>query len=53
MQRHSKFLGAKYTPQQLNKMFYPIGGGQTTFKFPEEGKFRIEGWYTLDELAAR
>lgn len=45
------FLGAKYTAQQLNKMFYPIGGGQTTFKFPE-GKFRIEGWSTLDELAA-
>ncbi len=31
-------------------MFYPIGGGPTTFKFPEEGKFRIEGWSTLDEL---
>jgi hypothetical protein len=45
------FLGTQYTPQQLNKMFYPIGGGQTTFKFPEEGKFLIEGWSTLDELA--
>jgi hypothetical protein len=44
IQRHSFiFLGTKYTPQQLNKMFYPISGGQTTFKFPEEGKFRIEG----------
>ena len=32
-------------------MFYPIGGGPTTFKFPEEGKFRIEGWFTLDEPA--
>jgi len=32
-------------------MFYLIGGGPTTFKFPEEGKLRIEGWSTLDELA--
>jgi len=24
-------------------MFYPQGGGQTTFKFPEERKLRIEG----------
>ncbi|KAI9433422.1 hypothetical protein F5148DRAFT_1301893 [Russula earlei] len=38
--------------QQLNKMFYPIAGGPTTFKFlPLEGKVRIEGWLTLDELA--
>ncbi|KAI9447296.1 hypothetical protein F5148DRAFT_1301437 [Russula earlei] len=38
--------------QQLNKMFYPIAGGPTTFKFlPLEGKVRIEGWSTLDELA--
>jgi hypothetical protein len=37
--------------QQLNKMFYPIHGGPTTFKFPLEGKLRIEGWSTLDELA--
>ena len=45
------FIGTKYTPWQPNKMFYPIGGGPTTFKFPEEGKFRIEGWFTLDEPA--
>ena len=32
-------------------MFYPIDGGQTTFKPPLQGKFRIEGWSTLDELA--
>ncbi|KAI9441122.1 hypothetical protein F5148DRAFT_1293406 [Russula earlei] len=38
--------------QQLNKMFYPIAGGPTTFKFlPLEGKVWIEGWLTLDELA--
>ena len=30
-------------------MFYPIGGGGTTFKFPKEGKFRI--WSMLDKLA--
>ena len=28
------FLGTKYTPQQLKRMFYPIDGGPTTFKFP-------------------
>ena len=31
-------------------MFYPIDGGPTTFKFPGDGKIRIEGWSTLDEL---
>ena len=45
------FLGTKYTLQQLNKMFHPIAGGPTTFKFPQEGELRIEGWSTLDELA--
>lgn len=44
-------LGANHTLQQHNQMFYPIGGDPTTFKFPEEGKLRIEGWSTLDELA--
>ncbi|KAH9952392.1 hypothetical protein BGW80DRAFT_1528647 [Lactifluus volemus] len=41
-------LGTKYTLYQLSMM---LGGGPTTFKFPEEGKLRIEGWSTLDELA--
>ena len=41
----------KYTAQQLNKMFYPIGGNPMTFKFPEGGKFQIEGWSMLDKLA--
>ena len=37
-------------------MFYPIDGGPptngspTTFKWPDDGKFRIEGWSALDEL---
>ncbi|KDQ12242.1 hypothetical protein BOTBODRAFT_146737 [Botryobasidium botryosum FD-172 SS1] len=49
--RNVVFLGTKYALQQLNKMSYPIGGGPTTFKFPEEGKLQVEGWSTLDELA--
>jgi hypothetical protein len=32
-------------------MFYPLGGGPTTFKFPEERKLRIEGCATEDDLA--
>jgi hypothetical protein len=32
-------------------MFNPLGGGLTTFKFPSEGKLRIEGCTTKEELA--
>lgn len=32
-------------------MFYPLGGGATTFKFPEERKLRNEGWATKEDLA--
>ena len=32
-------------------MFYPRGGGATTFKFPEERKLRIEGCATKEDLA--
>ena len=32
-------------------MFYPLGGGATTFKFPEERKLRIEGCAMREDLA--
>jgi hypothetical protein len=32
-------------------MFYPVGGGPTTFKFPDEGKLRIWGCATKEDLA--
>ncbi|GBE86879.1 hypothetical protein SCP_1001220 [Sparassis crispa] len=44
-------LGFKYSPQELSAMFYPLGGGATTFKFPEERKLRIEGCATKEDLA--
>lgn len=43
-------LGSKYSPQELVHMFYPLGSGTTTFKFPEERKLRIEGCATKDDL---
>ncbi|KAG8717991.1 hypothetical protein FRC08_006187 [Ceratobasidium sp. 394] len=44
-------LGSKYSPQELTAMFYPLGGGGSTFKFPEERKLRIEGCATKEDLA--
>ncbi|KAI0309190.1 hypothetical protein OF83DRAFT_1186441 [Amylostereum chailletii] len=44
-------LGSKYSPQELTALFYPLGGGATTFKFPEERKLRIEGCATKEDLA--
>ncbi|KAF8322350.1 uncharacterized protein EI90DRAFT_2977716 [Cantharellus anzutake] len=44
-------LGSKYDPQVLTNMFYPLGGGSTTFRFPNEGKLRIEGCATQEDLA--
>ncbi|KAJ6598649.1 hypothetical protein B0H10DRAFT_2167577 [Mycena sp. CBHHK59/15] len=44
-------LGSKYSPPELTAMFYPLGGGATTFKFPEERKLRIEGCATKEDLA--
>lgn len=32
-------------------MFYPVSGGHTTFKFPDERKLRIEACVTEDDLA--
>ncbi|KIY53267.1 hypothetical protein FISHEDRAFT_63434 [Fistulina hepatica ATCC 64428] len=43
-------LGSKYSPQELTAMFYPLGGGATTFKFPER-KLRIEGCAIKEDLA--
>ncbi|KAH9053302.1 hypothetical protein EDB87DRAFT_1676842 [Lactarius vividus] len=40
-----------YSPPELMAMFYPLGGGATTFKFPEERKLRIEGCATKEDLA--
>ncbi|KAM6490542.1 hypothetical protein JOM56_013885 [Amanita muscaria] len=44
-------LGSKYDPQDLTDMFYSLGGGPTTFKFPDERKLRIEGCATKEDLA--
>ncbi|KAF8129235.1 hypothetical protein EV363DRAFT_1169106, partial [Boletus edulis] len=44
-------LGSKYLPQDLTDMFYPLGSGQTTFKFPVGRKLYIEGCTTKEELA--
>ncbi|KAI1793920.1 hypothetical protein LXA43DRAFT_182220 [Ganoderma leucocontextum] len=44
-------LGSKYNPKDLTDMFYPLGGGPTTFKFPDERKLRIEGCATKEDLA--
>ena len=45
------YSGSKYDPQDLRDMFYPPGGGPTTFKFPDERKLRIEGCATKEDLA--
>ncbi|KIY71795.1 hypothetical protein CYLTODRAFT_418511 [Cylindrobasidium torrendii FP15055 ss-10] len=42
-------LGSIYTPQVFISMFQP--GGQTTFRFPDEGKLRIVDCATEDDLA--
>lgn len=44
-------LGSKYSTEVLTGMFNPFGGGQTTFKFPEGRKLRIEGCTTKEDLA--
>ncbi|KAG6328114.1 hypothetical protein ID866_10976 [Astraeus odoratus] len=44
-------LGSKYSPQELMRMFYPVHGGPTTFKFPDERKLRIVGCATEEDLA--
>ncbi|KAF9071742.1 hypothetical protein BDP27DRAFT_1382371 [Rhodocollybia butyracea] len=43
-------IGTKYTSQQLRRMFNPIPGPDS-FKVTQDGKLRIEGWSTLDQLA--
>ncbi|OSD02683.1 hypothetical protein PYCCODRAFT_1467706 [Trametes coccinea BRFM310] len=44
-------LGSKYSPQDLHSMFYPVPGGRTTFKFPDQRKLRIVACATEDDLA--
>ncbi|KAH9054792.1 hypothetical protein EDB87DRAFT_1767442 [Lactarius vividus] len=44
-------LGSKYSLQKLTAMFDPLGGGATTFEFPEGRKLRIEACATEEELA--
>ncbi|KAH9927332.1 uncharacterized protein B0H18DRAFT_1084828 [Fomitopsis serialis] len=44
-------LGSKYSPPDLRDMFYPLGGGPTTFKFPEDRRLRLEGCVTKEDLA--
>ncbi|KAF8606171.1 hypothetical protein BDV93DRAFT_537141 [Ceratobasidium sp. AG-I] len=44
-------IGSQYSPQELSEMFYPAAGGQTTFKFPDDRKLRIEGCATEEDLA--
>jgi len=45
------YAGAKFTPSQLMRMFYPQSGGPTTFKYPEDRMLRIVGCATSEELA--
>ena len=45
------YAGAKFSPSQLTRMFYPQSGGPTTFKYPEAGMLRIFGCATKEELA--
>ncbi|KAK7049630.1 hypothetical protein VNI00_005661 [Paramarasmius palmivorus] len=45
-------LGSKYSLQAFSKMFNPVAGGATTFKFPAERKLRIEGRATEGDLAS-
>ncbi|TBU29285.1 hypothetical protein BD311DRAFT_661627 [Dichomitus squalens] len=40
-----------YTPLQLRDMFHPGAGGRTAFKYPEEGKLKIHGCATKEDLA--
>ncbi|KAI9512445.1 hypothetical protein F5148DRAFT_1365369 [Russula earlei] len=44
-------LGSKYSSSQLTDMFYPLGGGPTTFKNLEERKLKIFGCATKEDLA--
>ena len=45
------YSGSKYSPPQLTDMFCPLGGGSTTFKYPEERKLKIFGCATKEDLA--
>lgn len=44
------YLGSKYTAEELMALFYPQGGGATTFKFPRGRKLRIVGFTTKEDL---
>ncbi|KAG6900346.1 hypothetical protein C0995_003870 [Termitomyces sp. Mi166 len=44
-------LGSKFTLWQLTKMFYPKGGGRTTFRWPTNRQLRINGYLTRELLA--
>ncbi|KAI0282840.1 hypothetical protein BGY98DRAFT_1094158 [Russula aff. rugulosa BPL654] len=43
-------IGSKYTPDELMALFYPRGGGATTFKLPRGRKLRIVGCTTKEDL---
>ncbi|KAI0038490.1 hypothetical protein FA95DRAFT_1216494 [Auriscalpium vulgare] len=43
-------IGSKFNPQQLMSLFYPRGGGVTTFKYSLDRKVRIVGCCTKEEL---
>ncbi|KAH7882227.1 hypothetical protein F5I97DRAFT_1990402 [Phlebopus sp. FC_14] len=44
-------LGSTFSPPELSDMFYPVAGGPTTLKYPEERKLKITGCATKDDLA--
>ncbi|KAI0031611.1 hypothetical protein K488DRAFT_86631 [Vararia minispora EC-137] len=44
-------LGSKFSSQELTTLFYPVGTGPTTSKFPEGRKLRIKCCATMEELA--
>ncbi|KAH7882795.1 hypothetical protein F5I97DRAFT_1931394 [Phlebopus sp. FC_14] len=44
-------LGSTFSPPELSDMIYPVAGGPTTLKYPEERKLKITGCATKDDLA--
>ncbi|KAG5644034.1 hypothetical protein DXG03_009186 [Asterophora parasitica] len=44
-------LGSKYSLEDLTAIFYPRGGGKTTFNFPAGRKLRIMGCATKEDPA--
>ena len=45
-----RYTGSKYSPEDLMAMFYPRGGGATTFTFPTGRKLGIMGCAVKEDL---